>query len=92
MNEQEAKQVAAEMWALARASHWLPASPFSYLSELGYFRTPDKMDFPVTWEGLLEARAWLRPQAASIGSTQEGKKEERHERSSGTDPAVGDGL
>ena len=74
MNEQEAEQMATEMWELARKSHWLPASPFSYLSEWGYLRTPDKMYFPVTWDGLLEARAWLRQQVASTRSTP-GEKE-----------------
>ena len=74
MNKQEAEQMATEMWGLARKSHWLPASPFSYLSEWGYFRTPDKMYFPATWDGLLEARAWLRQQAACTGSNPEEKE------------------
>ena len=74
MNEQEAEQKAPEMWELARKSHWLPASPFSYLSPVGLFPDPDKMYFPVTWDELLEARAWLRQQVASTRSNP-GEKE-----------------
>ena len=40
MNEQEAEQMATEMWEPARKSLWLPASPFSYPSPVGLLPDP----------------------------------------------------
>lgn len=64
MTEQELDQIAAEIQELAQKSHWLAISPFSYVSEMGYVRKPDTMRFPATPQGLQEALAWLRQQAA----------------------------
>ena len=68
MNEQEAEQLATEIWERAR---WQPkafASAFFSLFPVGLLPAPDTMYFPVTWDGLLEARAWLRQQVASTRS------------------------
>lgn len=64
MNEQEATQITNEIWELARKSHWMPIGPLTFVSELGYFRKPDVMQFPQTYAGLQEALAWLHQQAA----------------------------
>ncbi len=75
MNEQEAEQMATEMWELARKSHWLPASPFSSLSPVGLLSDPRY--------NVLSGHVGWTPRGAGLVASAGGKHPEqpRRERS-----------
>jgi hypothetical protein len=92
MNEQEAEQMATEMWELARKSHWCQRACFP-ISLSGATSGPQiKCTFrshgmDSSRRGLGRVNRWLAP-----GATQERKKQVKHERKPGINPAVGNGL
>ena len=66
----ELEQVLDELLTWASQAHWKrsideKSKTLSFIRELGFFRKPDVVSFPITPEGLREAHTWAKQEASA---------------------------